>query len=223
MVKRMEFDEQQRARVSAAVAAAEARTSAEIVPVVAADSGRYDRAEDAVGFVLGLTTMALVWLLYPVEAEPGSWAGPPALLELVALVAAMILGTSLGTVLAARVPGLRRIAIPPAQLRQEVEAAARATFYDQRIHHTERGDAVMIYVSLFERVVVVLPDEQLEAKLGPERVAQICATLTAKLGEGDVIAAIVAGVEALGERLAEVLPGDAGDANEIVDALITIE
>ena len=73
------------------------------------------------------------------------------------------------------------------------------------------------------RLDIERPDEQLEAKLGPERVAQICGTLTVKLGEGDVTAALVAGVEALGEVLAALLPGDAGDANEIVDALITIE
>jgi putative membrane protein len=222
MVKLVVTAEDQQ-RLSAAVAAAEARTCAEIVPVIARDSGRYDRAEDAVGFVLGLAAMALVWLLYPVEHEPGSWGGPPPTLELIALVVAMILGTSLGTLLAARVPGLRRLAIPSAQLREEVQAAARATFYDQRIHHTERGDAVMIYVSLFERVVVVLPGMQLEAKIDPGRITQVCSTVTATLGQGDVITALVAGVEALGELLAESAPGDDGDTNEIADALILIE
>ena len=48
------FNDQERKRVDDAVAQAEKRTSAEIVPVVATSSGRYDRAEDIVGLFVGL-------------------------------------------------------------------------------------------------------------------------------------------------------------------------
>ena len=42
-----------RQRINAAIADAELHTSAEIVPVVASASGRYDRAEDIAGLWLG--------------------------------------------------------------------------------------------------------------------------------------------------------------------------
>ena len=193
------------ARINAAVTAAEARTSAEIVPVVARDSGRYDRAEDAVGFVIGLGVLALVWLVYPAPPEPGSWAGPPAALELVALLGAMIVGSSLGTALATRVPWLRRLAIPPAQMQEEVERAARAMFHDRRVHHTRERDAVMIYVSVFERVVWIIPDRAIEDRVDPERLSACCAVLTAKLGEGSPVEALEVGIAALGDELADAL------------------
>jgi putative membrane protein len=219
----VKLDATQRAAVSEAVRRAEARTSAEIVPVVAFDSGRYDRAEDAFGFVVGLLAVALVWWVYPFAPEPGSWSGPPEIVELVALLAAMIVGTGLGTALAVRVPTLRRLALPLATMQAEVHRAARALFHDQRIHHTQHRDAVMIYVSLFERTVFVLPDRAVEAKLGGDAVAKVCATLTSKLREGDVSLALVAGVEALGDALAEVLPADGEQQNELDDVLVVIE
>jgi putative membrane protein len=220
--KKLEFDAADHERVRAAVVAAEARSSAEIVPVLARDSGRYDRAEDAFGVIFGLLAMILVWFVYP-AAEPNSWAGPPPLLELVALVAAVLVGFGLGTVLASRLPGLRRLAIFPAMLREETELAARALFHDERIHHTRRASAVLIYVSLYEHVVCVLPDEQAEAALGPEALAAVRDKLTAELRRGDPIAALVAAIELLGEKLAEALPGDADDDNELEDALILVD
>ena len=46
------FNDEQRATIDQAVADAESKTSAEIVPVVATASGRYDRAEDIVGMAM---------------------------------------------------------------------------------------------------------------------------------------------------------------------------
>lgn len=217
------LDDAGRRAVGAAVQAAEGRTSAEIVVVVARDSGRYDRAEDAIGFIVGLLALALVWSLFPAPADPHSWSGPPAIVQLVALLAAMMVGTSLGTALAVRVPGLRRLTIPPTQMQAEVEAAAQALFFHRRIHHTENRDAVLIYVSLFERTVHVLPDQAVEDKLGGEAIARVCATLTGRLREGELGGALIAGVEQLGDALAEVLPGDGGQINEIDDGVIVIE
>jgi len=59
------FDAQDLQRLNAAVAEAEANTSAEIVPVVAAASGRYDRAEDLFGLLLGLLAAVAIWLVLP--------------------------------------------------------------------------------------------------------------------------------------------------------------
>lgn len=219
----VKLDTAQRAAVSEAVRQAETRTSAEIVPVVTFDSGRYDRAEDAFGFVVGLLAVALVWWVVPPAPEPGSWSGPPEIVQLVALLAAMIIGTGLGTALAVRLPALRRLAIPPSSMQAEVERAARTLFYDQRIHHTQRGDAVMIYVSLFERTVHVLPDRTIESRLDADAIARVCQTLTSKLRDEDVSVALVAGIELLGEILATAMPADGDQQNELDDALIIIE
>ena len=68
------FSEEQRKQVEQAVIDAEAKTSAEIVPVVATASGRYDRAEDIIGLWLATIAAVAVWLLFPRKAiESGSW------------------------------------------------------------------------------------------------------------------------------------------------------
>ena len=71
-----ELDEQDIARISATVAEAESNTAAQIVPAVASSSGRYDRAEDIAGLILGMLGAAGVWFFLP-DADVGgdSWAG----------------------------------------------------------------------------------------------------------------------------------------------------
>ena len=79
--------------INTAVAAAESKTSAEIVPVVADSSGRYDRAEDLCGLWLGLILMIITWILLPEPIrEPGSWGGPSLLCYPFALTAAVVFG-----------------------------------------------------------------------------------------------------------------------------------
>ena len=71
------FTDKQKTRIRDAVASAEAGTSAEVVPVVATASGRYDRPEDVVGLWLGLVCLGLAWWLLPeARAQAGSCSKP---------------------------------------------------------------------------------------------------------------------------------------------------
>jgi uncharacterized membrane protein len=63
------FNEEQAGRINEAIAQAESRTSAEIVPVVITASGRYDRPEDMVGLWLALVLGAAGYLLIPDSLE----------------------------------------------------------------------------------------------------------------------------------------------------------
>ena len=71
------FSDADRKRINECVGTAELKTSAEIVPVVATSSGRYDRAEDLVGLLLGIVLMILTAILWP--APPISSCTPPLL------------------------------------------------------------------------------------------------------------------------------------------------
>ena len=60
--------------VSSAVSEAEAKTSGEIVPVIATASGRYDRAEDIFGLLIAMISLAVVWLTFQEIGIPvGTW------------------------------------------------------------------------------------------------------------------------------------------------------
>lgn len=219
-----QFNDEKKKRIAAAVAAAEAKTSAEIVPVVAAVSGRYDRAEDLVGLWCGLLALAAVWLIYPEEVlEHGSWGSRPWWLELACLLTAVVAGFVGGAFLASRIDGLRRLLTPSQQMHEEVSARAHTVFFDQRIHHTTAGTGLLLYVSLFERMAAVVADGKVLEKLGQGALDEICARLTRSLTGGSLTEAICTVIHETGDRLAAVLPRSEGQVNELPDVLITIE
>lgn len=220
------FSEADRKRINECIGAAESKTSAEIVPVVATTSGRYDRAEDLVGLWLGIILMimtALLWPVAPVSLESGSWDKDPSLLQVGKLIIAMLAGFTMGVAVASRLPALRRLVTPGRQMREEVQLSAQAIFFDKRIHHTASGSGMLIYVSLFEHVAVILGDQQVLSALGQATLDELCSSLTMQLKQGSVRDAICKTIEAASEKLSTALPRQASDINELPDSLITID
>jgi putative membrane protein len=217
------FGPEDRKRVDEAVTAAESLSSAEIVPVIASASGRYDRAEDVIGLWLSVAALLLTWSFWPrTGSEPGSWGGFPAWVEVASYVVAVVGAFVLGSLLASRWTGLRRLATPRTQMRDEVLGGARQAFFDQRVHHTTGGTGVLIYVSLHERMAAVLADEAILEKLGETIVEELCRELTLRLRDQSPIDALCATIHLAGSRLREVLPGDSS-GNERPNSLVLIE
>jgi len=218
------FSDEQKRRVAQAVAEAEGRTAAEIVPVVVVSSGRYDRAEDIFGVLLGLAAMIAADLLLPAApAEHGSWGGMPPALRLLIQALAVVTGFIAGAALATRIGWLRRLFIPRSQMRDEVEARARAVFFDSRVHHTAAKSGLLVYVSLQERMAAVLADKGAMAELGALAVERLRDGLIEQLRKGDVIDALCRTVRTAGEELAAVLPSATENVNELSDALVVLE
>jgi len=218
------FNPDQRRKVAQAVAQAESKTSVEIVPVVARTSGRYDRAEDVAGLWCGVLLMVLSWWLYPLPVvEPGEWGGTPAVIQLLCMIASLVAGFFIGAIIAARVSALRRLFTPAIHMREEVQAKARAVFFDHRVHHTVGGSGLLIYVSLYEHQAAVLADQATLEKLGGAAVQALCDDLTAGLKKGDITEALCATIAGAGDRLGAAMPRPAGDINELADALVVIE
>ena len=61
------FTEEEKKKISQAVKDAESKTAAEIIPVAATSSGRYDRAEDIIGLVIGIIVMVNALAFAPIE------------------------------------------------------------------------------------------------------------------------------------------------------------
>ena len=213
-----------RERVNQAVAQAESATSAEILPVVARSSGRYDRPEDVVGVWFAALAMIVVWLVFPLpRIEAGNWDAAAPVWQLVALLAAMIVGFVAGAFVGGRVDWLRRLFTPSTQMREEVYSRAREVFFDNRVHHTGGGSGVLLYVSLFEHMAAIIADQSILDKLGQEQIDKLCGEFTKRLHEGNVTDALCRTATSLGERLAPLLPRAEGDVNELPDALVVID
>lgn len=213
-----------RKKVCRAISAAEATTSAEIVPAVATASGRYDRAEDVVGLWMSLVALALAWTFWPhTPHEQGSWGNSPAWIHFVVLAMSVVAGFLVGAIFASRVGWLKRLFTPRSMMRDDVQSRARHVFFDGRIHHTQGRSGLLIYVSLLEHQAVVLADAAIVEQLGQVQIDALCQQLTDTLRTGDLTTALCATIASAGQKLAAVLPRQADDSNELPDALVLLD
>ena len=118
---------------------------------------------------------------------------------------------------------MTRLFTPRSQMRDEVSARARGLFFDNRVHHTDGGTGVLVYVSLFEHMASVVGDATVVEKLGQEALDELCAELIEKLKAGDPTEAFCAVIASAGDRLSDKLPHAGDDVNELPDALVTID
>ena len=218
------FSEEERQAVNDAVCEAESKTAAEIITVVATDSGRYDRPEDIAGLFIGLACMVIAWACFQgQDPTAGGWDGIPLTLQLPGLVGILSAGFIVGTLTATRVAWLRRLFTPRRQMNDEVMSRARQIFFDQRVHHTSGSTGLLIYLSTFERLAVILADREIVAVLGQLHIDELCAQLLQDLRQGDITTALCNAIEDVGNSLAGPLPRDEDDVNELSDALVTMD
>lgn len=212
-------------QINAAVAAAEALTSAEIVPVVAKCSGRYDRAEDIVGLWVAGLCLAAVFMFYPrvPPEEAGQWGEPARVWHLAAMLASLPIGFIAGAAVATRATGFRRLFTPRKQMQEEVFAKARAVFFDQRVHHTAESSGVLLYVSQYERMAAIIADEKVIAALGQGQIETLCREFTARLHDSGPSIAFCETIAEIGQQLSTRLPRSADDRNELPDALVLMD
>ena len=218
------FSEDQRKQIESAVAAAESKTSCEIVPVVATASGRYDRPEDIVGLWFAIIGGSLVWYLAPRQiAASGSWNSSSDVVGILTLIAVMTASFLIGAIAASRIAWLRRWFTPKKEMNEEVLSRAQETFFNKNIHHTDNSTGLLIYVSLFERFAVILGDQNVVQELGQDTLDQLCNQLTTDLKEGNATEAICKVIGDAGDVLSGPLPQQADDTNELQDTLVLLD
>ncbi len=193
-------------RIRAAVTEAESRTTAEIRVVVLSrpliDHPFYP--------VLWAATaaLALPWLLLLLT--------PMRPLHMLAIQAGIFL------VLAGllSLPALARLTVPPRVRRAAARAAVIDRFLTLGMHLTESRTGVMILVAVPDRRVEVIADGAVQAALGAQASAAICAAVSGGARAGDLAGGIVTGVSLAGQQLAAPFPAVPGDRNELPDHVI---
>ncbi len=218
------FSEEEKKEIADAVLKAESLTSAEIVPVAATSSGRYDRAEDIIGVFFGIIAMIIVWSIAPHSdtETAGSWGddAPVALFLALSVIGGFIIGAVIGS----KIGWLRKLFTPRSELSESVKDRAALTFFDQRIHHTSSESGLLFYVSFFERQAVVLGDEKVEKELGSEAIESLCSKFTQSLSsDASPAESMIAVIKEAGELLSEVLPQSETEQNELDEALVCID
>lgn len=212
--------------ISEAVKKAESKTSGEIVPVAATVSGRYDRAEDIFGLLVALISLSVLWLVFQdVAPAKGDWASGLALnLPLPAVLAIIVLGFALGSATATFFPILRLPFIRKQEMKEEVERSALEAFQRFRVRATAGSTGILIYVSLYERMVRVIGDDAISAKLGQDKWDEVLQIAIKGIkGKSNPAEGFANAIEKCGDLLAESFPIKPGDKNEITNELRIID
>src|SRR5579883_1400968 len=203
------FSADDKARITAAIQAAEKNTSGEFVAVVARASDHY--------VFLPLLWSAILALLFPGACLlAGSSARWVHLYQIQLLIFIAL------TVLLLSIPGLHLRLIPTRVKHARASRLARAQFYEQGVHLTAHHSGVLLFVSLAERYVEIVADKGIHEKLGEARWKEIIAGFVARVRAGQVVEGFVDAIGACGAAMAEHYPRDPNDTDELSDGLIEL-
>ena len=177
---------------------------------MATESGRYDRSEMLCGVVLAAISLVVAHTFrFFNQLDQGSFEEVPALGP-AWQVGILVGGVVIGTVLASYWHGLRQVLVGSGIQREEVDRAATYVFATSGMTATRQGTGVLIYVSLFERRVVVLADHAALAVLGESGLETLRDTAVSHLKRGAMVDTFVETINQAADSLSEKLPADPG-------------
>ncbi|HET6583001.1 MAG TPA: hypothetical protein VFG69_06135 [Nannocystaceae bacterium] len=192
-----------------AVAHVEGRSAAEIVIAVRPLSDRYVDVDLAVGAVAAW--LALLFTLFA-EREFD--------LDAIAL---LVPGVGMAAGLVTRVVApLRRAFARSSRLEGAVDRAARVCFVDKRVTYTRGRTGILVYVSLFEQRIAVVPDAGIDRALAAAHRGAWDAAVGRLVALGRTTGlrdpeALALAIEALADPLEQALPRSSDDLDELPD------
>lgn len=215
------------ARVSAAVAEAESRTSGEIVTVVADRSDSY--ADIALAWSAATSFSLLTLLVFfpdpPLrlyESLHGTWNAEWLPADIFGAAAAIGILTFL-LMTAVQLWDTLRFALVPGIIKtSRVEDRAIDLFKVGAERRTQGRTGVLLYLSMREHRAEIVADQPIVEKVEPEVWGRAMAEMLLEIKQGNVADGIAAGVRHVGEVLAEHFPRAADDRNELPDRLIEL-
>lgn len=181
---------------------AEALTSGEIVVMVVEGSSRYRHA------TISGALLAAMALAVPVAHFGGGEGMWPFLGVFIPLFIAF-------HELLVRVPALRRLFARKGEMEDAVGRASLAAFYEKGISGTEAHTGVLIYISLFERMVRVVADKGINAKVEPGAWEEVVGGIVGGIRRGEAAGALGEAVGRCGEMLSRHFPIREDDRNEL--------
>jgi putative membrane protein len=213
--------------VSAAISAAEGDTAGEIVTIVTDRSDGYSDVALVWAAVVAFTAIAVLttfphFYLGIVDLALGKWNAdwtPRGIFGLALLVGIL---KFLGMWLIQLWQPLKFFLIPGPIKSRRVNARAVDLFKVGTDRRTTGRTGILIYLSMRERRAEIVADEAIASKVSPEVWGEAMAAMLAHIKDGRIADGMVAAVERVGKVLAEHLPRETNDVNELPDRLIEL-
>jgi putative membrane protein len=197
------------------IARVESRTGVQVVTMIAGKADDYPELP-WIAFAIGVAVAALGVVV--VDFIRPQWA--TASTAIVQSVAILCVGIACAAAtLSSR--GFARLLLSGVRAAAEVRQAAEAVFLSREMFATPDRTAILLYVSLFERHVELVPDSGFRSRIGKREWDGVVAAMTAELRAGRSVAAFHAGLDAL-ERtlLGHGFTARAGAVNSIADRVV---
>ena len=223
----IQFTDADRQKVSAAIAAAEAKSSGEIVTVATPISDPYHD----VGLHWALVPLfaVLAWaawrptaLVWWYDFLFGGWSPDPTMSQLFTLLMVFAALKFTVALLILKWMPLRLALTPAATKHRRVRRRAVAIFQAAAAGRTTGKTGVLIYLSLAERRAEIVADEAILKLTDDHTWGEAMHALISEVRDGRPADGIVAAIERVGTVLAEHFPRSAHDKNEIPDKLILL-
>jgi putative membrane protein len=203
----MSISAQDRERIAIAIRAAEARTSGEIVCVLAQTSS------DATALPIllaAVAALALPWLLVASTAMP---VNRILLLQIIVFVALAV------TLCWPRV----RIALVPRAMRRAVaHRVAMEQFMIRGIAHKKERTGILIFVSLAERYARIVADEGIAVRVPQAEWQGAVDAMVAHISSGRIADGFIAAIDVCGTVLAKNFPRSEASRDELPDRIYLI-
>jgi putative membrane protein len=200
------LSEEDQKSIEEAIKQAEAKISGEIVFATAESSANYHHAT-LQGAIIGMAIAAAVYLMLPIEHTT------------TALLWAEVLSFAVCYALLPHLPW-RRWIISRDEMDARVKEAALMQFYTSGLYRTRESNGVEIYLSVFEREVVVIGDRGIHQKMGDQHWQDVRDLIINGIKKGDSRGGICAAIESCGKALAQYFPPRTDDINELPDQII---
>ena len=221
----MRMSEADHAKVSAAIAAAEAGSAGEIVAVTTDLSDAYHDVGlhyAVLATFLALGAFAVVpGLLETSFARLHGWADPT-LTDLLTLLLLFALLAFVAVLLMLKWMPLRLALTPGATKTRRVRRRAISLFKAGAERRTAGRTGIMIYLSMAEHRAEIIGDEAITSVTTPETWGEAMAALLTEVKAGREADGIVAAIGEIGSVLSEYFPRGTDDQNEIPDKLIEL-
>lgn len=203
----MTISAQDRERISAAIRAAEAKTSGEIVCVLARVSA------DAVTLpilIAAALALALPWLLVATTE--------------MTVTRILLLQIAVFVVLAAVLclPPVRVALLPRAARRAVAYRMAREQFVSRGLARKKDRTGVLIFVSLAERYARIIADEGIASRVPQSEWQGAVDTLTGHMRDGRIAEGFISAIDQCGRELAAHFPRTGVSRDELPDRIYLI-
>ena len=203
----MSISAQDRERISAAIGAAEMKTSGEIVCVLAESSST---ATAMPVLLAAVGALALPWLLVAFTAMPVFRILTLQVVAFVALIA-LLCWTPV------------RVALMPRRARRAVaHRVAMEQFQKRGLAKKQERTGILIFVSLAERYARIIADDGISAKVPQSQWQAAIDALIAHMRDGRIADGFVAAIDLCGDELARNFPRTEPHRDNLPDRIYVI-